>query len=152
VQALSDAHDALTPPQRLKLAEFLRSHKPPRMDGAKPFIKHMMSERVDDMLDQIHATADQRAKVTAAVEGAFATVSGSFEDHAAHMDDAIALFTDDQIDQGKLAAMQAERQAKMQKAGDAIVQALTQVHDALDAGQRQQVAAFVRSHHGHHGE
>lgn len=152
VQALSDAHDALTTAQRQKLADYLRSHQPPKMDGAKPFVKHMMAERLDDMLDQIHATADQRAKVTAAVDQAFATISANFDDHAAHFDDAIAVFTADKIDQAKLASLQAERQAKMQKVGDAIVQALTEVHDALDAGQRQEVAAFVRAHHQRHGE
>jgi len=153
VQALSDAHDALTAPQRQKLADYLRSHQPPKMDGAKPFMKHMVSERVDDMLDQIHATADQRAKVTAAVEQAFTAISGEFTDHAAHFDQAIALFTADKIDQAKLASMQADRQAKMQKVGDTVVQALTEVHDALDAGQRKQVAELVRSHHqGHHGD
>lgn len=155
VQALSDAHDALTATQRATLADFLRNHKPPKMDGAKPFMKHMVSERVDDMLEQIHATADQRAKVTAAVEPVFTAISGGIDDHFAHADEAIALFTADKIDQTKLAAMQTARQAQMQKVGDAVAQALTQVHDALDAGQRAQVAAFVRSHHsggGHHGE
>ena len=152
VQALSDAHDALTAPQRAKLADYLRSHRPPHMDGAKPFVKHMVSERVDDLLDQIHATADQRAKVTGAVERAFTAIADGMGDHAAHFDDAIAVFTADKIDQAKLAALQTERQQKMQTVGDAVVQALTEVHDALDAGQRQQVAAFVRSHHsGHHG-
>ncbi|MCU1278631.1 MAG: hypothetical protein JWM53_2177 [bacterium] len=155
VQALSDAHDTLTAPQRQKLADFLRAHRPPRMDGAKPFVKHMVSERVDDMLDQIHASADQRAKVTAAVERAFAAISDGMGDHLAHFDDAIAVFTADQIDRTKIAALQAERQQKMQTVGDAVVQALTEVHDALDASQRKQVAEFVRSHHsGHsgHGE
>jgi hypothetical protein len=155
VQALTDAHDALTAAQRQTLAAYLRSHRPPQMDGAKPFMKHMVTERVDDLLDQIHATADQRAKVTAAVERAFTAISDGMSDHAAHFDDAIGVFTADQIDQSKLAAMQGERQAKMHEAGDAVVQALTDVHDALDAGQRKQVAEFVRSHHsGHfgHGE
>ena len=153
VQALSDAHDALTSAQRAKLADFLRSHKPPKLEGAKPFVKHMVSERVDDMLDQIHATADQRTKVTGAVEQAFTAISSSFDDHGAHFDDAIAVFTADKIDATKLAALQAERQAKMQKVGDTLVQTLTSVHDALDAGQRKEVADFVRSHHqGHHGE
>ena len=152
VQALSDAHDALTSAQRQKLADFLRGHRPPRMDGAKPFVKHMVAERVDDMLEQIHATADQRAKVTAAVERTFAAISDGVADHAAHFDDAIAVFTADKIDQTRIAALQAERQAKMQAMGDAVVQALTEVHDVLDAGQRKQVAEFVRSHHsGHHG-
>ncbi len=151
VQALSDAHDALTAPQRQKLADFLRGHRPPQMDGAKPFVKHMVSERVDDVLEQIHATADQRAKVTAAVERAFTAISEGMSDHGAHFDQAIALFTADKIDPSQIAALQAERQAKMQKIGDAVVQALTDVHDALDAGQRKQVAEFVRSHHSGHG-
>lgn len=151
VQALSDAHDALTAPQRAKLADFMRANRPPQMDGAKPFMKHMVKEHVDDMLDQIHATADQRAKVTGAVERVFAAVSDGMSDHAAHFDDAIAVFTADQIDQAKIAALQAERQQKMQKVGDTIVQALTDIHDALDAGQRKQVADFVRSHHPGHG-
>jgi Spy/CpxP family protein refolding chaperone len=156
VQALSDAHDALTAPQRQQLADYLRSHKPLQQqkwaDGAKPFVRHMVAERLDDMLDQIHATADQRAKVTAAVDRAFASISANFDDHAAHFDDAVAVFTADQIDQAKLASLQAARQAKMQKVGDAIVQALTEAHDALDAGQRHEVAAFVRAHHPRHGE
>jgi periplasmic protein CpxP/Spy len=151
VQALSDAHDALTPAQRQKLATYLRANQPPRMDGAKPFVKHMMKERVDDLLDEIHATADQRAKVTAAVERAFDAVGANMGDHAAHFDEAVTIFTADNIDRAKLAALQTERQAKLQKTADATVQALGDIHDALDAGQRKQVADFVRSHHGHHG-
>ena len=122
------------------------------MDGAKPWVKHMVSERVDDMLDQIHATAAQRTTVTAAVERVFAAISDGMSDHASHFDEAIAVFTADKIDAAKIAALQAERgRHKMQKVGDTIVQALTEVHDVLDAGQRQQVADFVRSHHPGHG-
>ncbi len=151
VQALLDAHDALTSAQRAKLADFLRSHRPPQMEGAKPFMKHMVMEHVDDMLDQIHATADQRTRITADVERVFTTISDGMSDHAAHFDDAIAVFTADKIDQAKLAALQAARQDKMQKVGDTIVQALGDIHDTLDAGQRKQVADFVRSHHPGHG-
>ena len=155
VQALSDAHDALTSAQRAKLADFMRAHRPPldqkSADAAKPWLKHMVSERVDDVLDQIHATAEQRATVTAAVERVFAAISDGMSDHAAHFDEAIALFTSDKIDAAKLASLQTERQAEMQTIGDTLVQALTDVHDALDAGQRQQVADFVRSHHPGHG-
>src|SRR5439155_1373353 len=66
VQALSDAHDALTQPQRQKLADYLRAHRPPidgkSAEGMKPFFKHMITERVDDLLDDINARADQRDK------------------------------------------------------------------------------------------
>jgi Spy/CpxP family protein refolding chaperone len=151
VQALSDAHDALTAAQRAKLAAYLRANQPPKMDGAKPFMKHMVKERVDDLLDDIHASAEQRGKVTAAVERAFDAISANFGDHAAHFDEAVTIFTADTIDRGKLAALQAERQARMDKSADAIVQALGDIHDTLDAGQRKQVADFVRAHHGHGG-
>jgi Spy/CpxP family protein refolding chaperone len=147
VQALSDAHDALTAAQRQKLADFLRAHKPPKMDGAKPFFRHMVDERVDDMLDEIHARSDQRDKVHAAVARVFGAVAGEMGSHEADFDQAIAVFTADKIDAAKVAALQATRQARMEKIGDAIVQSISEIHDALDAGQRKQVADFVRSHH-----
>jgi periplasmic protein CpxP/Spy len=158
VQALSDAHDALDATQRQKLADYLRAHRPPMdaksVEGAKPWVHHMVTERVDDLLDEVHATADQRNKVRAAVERAFTAIAANMGDHAAHFDEAIAVFTADHVDASKVAALQAERQARMQKLGDVIVQALTDVHDVLDAGQRKQVADYIRSHHhgrGHGG-
>jgi hypothetical protein len=39
----------------------------------------------------------------------------------------------------------------MQQIGDTVVQALTDIHDALDAGQRKTVADFIVAHHHHHG-
>lgn len=148
LQALSDAHDALTSQQRAKLADYLRAHRPPRMDGAKPFFRHMVDERADDVLDEIHARADQRAKIKAAIGRAFDAVSGEMTGHEVDFDRAVAVFTADKVDAAQVAAMQSERQARLQRIGDTIVQSLTEIHDALDAGQRQQVAAFVRSHHG----
>jgi Spy/CpxP family protein refolding chaperone len=155
VQALTDAHDTLTAAQRQKLADYLRAHRPPvdgkSVEGMKPFAKNMLNERVDDLLDEINARADQRDKVHAAVERAFAAVAGTVGEHAAHFDEAIAVFTADQVDSGKLQALAAERQARMQQMGDALLQALSEVHDTLDAGQRKTVADFVRKHHGRHG-
>jgi periplasmic protein CpxP/Spy len=152
VQALSDAHDALTAPQRQKLADYLRANRPPRLDGARPWMKRMADERVADMLDQIHATADQRTRITAAVTRALDAVGADLGGRGEHFDEAIAVFTADRLDATKIAALEGERQARMEKAGDQVAQALTEIHDALDAGQRKQVADFVRSHHlGHRG-
>jgi Spy/CpxP family protein refolding chaperone len=150
VQALSDAHDAFTAPQRQKLADYLRAHRPPQADGMKPMFRHMIDEHVDDVLDQIHASAQQRDKVHAAVARAFDAIGSQMGDHAAHFDEAIALLTADKIDNAKIDAVRAERLAKMQRVGDAIVQALTDIHDTLDAGQRKQVADIVKSHHESH--
>jgi Spy/CpxP family protein refolding chaperone len=155
VQALSDAHDALTAEQRRKLGDYLRAHRPPfdrhNVEAMKPFAHHMVSERVDDLLDEIKARPDQRDKIHAAVERAFASVTAQLGDHAAQLDQAVTLFTADRIDNAKVAALQAERQARMQSVGDAIVQALSEVHDTLDAGQRKAVANYIRAHHRRHG-
>jgi Spy/CpxP family protein refolding chaperone len=151
VQAISDAHDALTATQRRQLADYLRAHKPPQLEGARPFFRHMMSERVDDVLDEIHATGDQRTKVHAAVERAFAAVAEGMGNHGADFDRAIGMFTTDTLDQAAVAQVRAEHQARSQKIGDAIVQALSDIHDVLDAGQRRAVADYVRAHHKRHG-
>jgi uncharacterized membrane protein len=67
------------------------------------------------------------------------------------MDQAVALFTADQLDAAQVAALRTAHEARTQQIGDAVVQALTEIHDALDAGQRKQVAAFIQAHHGPHG-
>jgi Spy/CpxP family protein refolding chaperone len=147
VQAISDAHDALTAPQRAQLVTYLKAHRPPKLDGARPWIKHMVSERVDDMLDEISATQPQRDTVHAAVQRAFDAITA--DDPTGHFDQAMDLFAADKIDQAKVAALQAQHQAKAQKMGDAIVDAITSVHDALTPAQRAKVAQIVEQHHAH---
>ena len=39
-------------------------------------------------------------------------------------------------------------EAELNRAGDAIVAAVTTAHDVLNTAQRKQLTAFVRSHHG----
>lgn len=149
VQAISDAHDALTATQRAQLVTYLKAHRPPSMDGAKPFVKHMVSERVDDMLDQINATPAQRDTTHAAVQNVFDAVAAG--DPAGHFDEAMTLFAADKLDASKIAALRAQHQAKAQKMGDAIAAAIVKVHDSLNAQQRDQVATIVKQHHGRHG-
>jgi Spy/CpxP family protein refolding chaperone len=147
VQAVSDAHDALTALQRQQLLAYAKAHRPPKMEGARPWMQHMVSERVDDLLDQINATAAQRDTTHAAVQNVFAALAG--EDPGQHFETALALFGADKIDPGKVAALQAEHQARAQKMGDAVITAITKVHDALSPAQRAQVAEIVKQHHQH---
>lgn len=149
IQAVSDSHDALTSAQRQKLATYLKSHRPAKMDGAKPWMKHMVSERVDDMLDQISATQPQRDTVNAAVQQALDAIAA--DDMAGHFAAAIDVFSSDKIDSAKVAALRADHEARAQKMGDAIADAITKVHDALTPTQRQKVAELVQAHHHGHG-
>ncbi|HEX4461755.1 MAG TPA: Spy/CpxP family protein refolding chaperone [Polyangia bacterium] len=154
VQALSDAHDALTSAQRQKLADYLRANKPQHAHANghdhAGFMTKMVNHRVDKLLDQINASTDQRTKVHAAVDKALASVQQP-GNHGADFDAAITLFTADTLDRAQVTALQAKHLAQMQSAGDAMVSALGDIHDVLDAGQRKQVADFIRAHHAGHG-
>jgi Spy/CpxP family protein refolding chaperone len=150
-QAILDARDALTPEQRQKAAEFARTQRPPMKAEHAAFIKQRIAEHVADLLDEIKATPAQRERVQAAVgevEAAFASQMG---DHGAHLERVLTLFAAPTLNPGDVQKLKDEQQARMRKLGDSIVQALTEVHDVLDAGQRQKIADFVRAHHSHHG-
>jgi periplasmic protein CpxP/Spy len=151
VQAISDAHDALTAAQRQKLAAYLRANKPAHHGGGggAPFMTKIFSHRVDTVLDQIKATTDQRTKVHAAIDKALASLSAG--DHAADFDSAVSVFTADSLDRAQVTALEAKHLAQLQQAGDAFAAALSDIHGVLDAGQRKQVADFVRAHHAGHG-
>lgn len=151
VQALSDAHDALTTAQRQQLGDYLRANKPQHLHdgGGATFMTKMVDHRVDKMLDQIKASTDQRTKVHAAVDKALASVQPG--NHGADFDAAVTLFTADTLDRGQVTALQAKHVARMQQVGDAMVAALGDIHGVLDAGQRKQVADFIRAHHAGHG-
>jgi hypothetical protein len=64
------------------------------------------------------------------------------------MQDGLILFAADKLDPQQLDAFRARLQAMHDRAGDAIVAAVTQAHDTLSAQQRRAAVAFVRAHHG----
>jgi hypothetical protein len=155
VQAVYDAHDALTAPQRQAVANYLRGLIHPRgpIDGTKQrFVRHMIQNRIDDALADVNATPDQQAKVTGAADKVIAALHDAHQDHGADVEKLLQLFVADKIDAAQLTALRAEHQAKLDKLFDAGLQAFTDVHDALDAGQRKALVEWVRQHHHHrHG-
>jgi Spy/CpxP family protein refolding chaperone len=97
-------------------------------------------------------TADQRAKIYAARDRAFAAVEAHRQTRGAHMQEALALFEADTIDPGRLAAFRSQHEAEHRQVADAISQALVEIHDVLTTTQRKAVADWVRAHRpGHRG-
>jgi uncharacterized membrane protein len=66
------------------------------------------------------------------------------------VDEALRLFESDTMDAASVAALRADAEARHRAVGDAIAQAITEIHDTLTPGQRQVVAAYVRTHHALH--
>jgi len=154
VQAAFDAHDTLTAEQRRAVADYVRANHPDKghFGGVKErFINKMVEERTNAALDAISATPQQRATVAAARDRVLSVMKDNHADHGAQLEKLLALFTADKVDSAQVDALRAEHLAKIHKVGDAIVQAVSDVHDALSASQRKALVDFVRTNHPHHG-
>jgi len=119
------------------------------MHGA--WFKEHVGEKVDDALDAAKATPAQRNAIHASLDHVFDTVAAGQEAGGRAMAGAIQLFSADKIDQAAVAQHRAQKEAQVQKIGDAVVQFVHDAHDALTAPQRQQVIAFVKQEKAEHG-
>ena len=148
--AITEAHDTLNAQQRKQVADYVRAHKPeapPKAVGE--WFKKRAFAHVNDALDQVKASQEQRTAVENALEQVWNAVKDEHEASTGHLDQALAIFQSPQIDKAQLEKLRAEHQARRQKIGDAIVQAFHDVHDALTSAQRKQLVAWVRSNHPH---
>jgi periplasmic protein CpxP/Spy len=147
VQAVSDAHDALTAPQRRLVADYARGQRPSHRGNHHGFMKRMVLNRVDEALDVAKATPPQRAAVRAAAERAIAAVMDGRpqEGPSQAFDQALSLFEADKLDHARIAQVRAEHVAHMRKTGDAILAAVQDAHAALNPAQRKAVADWIRA-------
>ena len=110
-------------------------------------MKRFVSSLIDEALAPAQITADQRTRIYAARDRAFAAMEAQRQTRGAHLDEALRLFEADTVDAGRLAAFRTQREAEHRQVADAIVQALTEVHDVLTPAQRKAVADWVRANH-----
>jgi Spy/CpxP family protein refolding chaperone len=113
-------------------------------------MKRFVSSLIDEALEPAQVTAEQRARIHAARDRAFAAVEAHRQARRSHLDEALSLFEADVVDAGRLAAFRAQREAEHRQVADAIAQALTEVHDVLTPVQRKAVADWVRAHRRGH--
>ena len=114
-------------------------------------MKRMASAMIDEALEPAQVTPEQRAKIYAARDRAFAAVEAQHQSRRAHMADALALFEADVIDPGQVAAFRAQRETEHRQVADAITQAITDAHDVLTPVQRKAVADWIRAQASRHG-
>ncbi len=152
VQALSDTHDALTAPQRAAVVDYIKAnHKGHDQPGLrKAFFKHLIDNRIDDALAAIQATPKQRQVVTDAKDRVLAAAENMHQGRGADLERALELFKADKLDTAQIDAFRGKHQAQMKTMVDTVLQAVTEVHDALNAGQRTLLTDYIRSHK-HHG-
>lgn len=113
--------------------------------GRPAMMKRMVSAMIDEALEPANVTADQRTRIYAARDRAFAALEAHRQTRGAHLQEALALFEADVVDPGRVATFRAQREAEHRQAGDAITQAFTEVHDVLTPAQRKAVADWIRA-------
>lgn len=113
------------------------------------FMRRMVTARLDAALDAAKVTDRQRQTVYAARDRVLETVAKARHGHA-DLDQALALFEQNDLDRDQLHALRQGREADLQRIGDAIEQALADVHNVLTPAQRKILAEQVRSHRMRH--
>ena len=114
--------------------------------GGPAMMKRMVAAAIDEALEPAKLTPDQRAKIYATRDRAFAAIQAQHQTRRARMEQALAIFEADTIDPAQLAALAAQREAEQRQIADAITQSITEVHDVLTPVQRRAVADWLRTH------
>ena len=114
-------------------------------------MKRMATAMIDEALEPAQVTPEQRTKIYAARDRAFAAVEAQHQTRQSYMAEALALFEADTVDAGRLATFRAQHEAEHRQVADVIAQSLTEVHDVLTPVQRRAVADWIRTHHPGHG-
>jgi Spy/CpxP family protein refolding chaperone len=107
------------------------------------FMQARIDAHIDDALDAIKATPEQRRAINAAKDH---LIDVFHEQHQSHpFKQAAAILSADKLDQAKIAELRAAHEANAKKIGDAVVQTFYDLHDALTATQRQALITYVRN-------
>ena len=109
-------------------------------------MKRMISAALDEALDQAAVTAEQRTAIYASRDRVFAAMEAQRPDRGAQREQVLALFEGDRLDATQLQAVHAQMAQRRQAIGDAITQAIVEIHDTLTPAQRQIVASYARTH------
>jgi Spy/CpxP family protein refolding chaperone len=109
------------------------------------FFKRHVNAKIEGALDAAKASAEQRATIEKARDRVFSTIEASHASKQAHMGKVLQLFEADQIDPAQVKAVRAEYDAAAKANAEAILQALTETHQALQPAQRKAVVEYARA-------
>lgn len=128
------------------LAGFACAHHGHPHDPAQ--IASMVNARVDDALDDLDATPDQRTKIHAIADRMLAAAQGAHASHAADRATVLAEWKADAPDRAKLHALVDARVDELRTLAHQAVDAGVDAHDVLTPAQREKVAKKAERWHG----
>ena len=107
----------------------------------------MVNARVDDLLDDVDATPDQRTKIHAIADGLLASAKDAHADHEQVKATLLAEWRADPIDRAKLHALVDARADALRKLAHQAVDAGADAHDVLTPAQREKLAKKAERWH-----
>ena len=110
-------------------------------------VQKMVNARVDDLLDDVDATPDQRTKIHALADGLMASAKEAHAGHDAARQTVLAEWKADQADRAKLHALVDARVDEFRKLAHQAVDAGVDAHDVLTPAQREKLAKKAERWH-----
>lgn len=115
-----------------------------RHGGREAMMTRFVSSVIDEALEEAKVTDQQRAAVHAARDRVFDALREGHATRRDHLERALALFEADQVDEGQVAALHREAEARRERVADAVHQAIREAHAVLTPEQRKAVADYLR--------
>jgi Spy/CpxP family protein refolding chaperone len=113
----------------------------------RPVMARVATALVDDALDHVAATPEQRAVAHQARERVFAVAEEHHQSRGARLETLLALFESDRMSEEQVGAVRRSIEADHAKMADAISASLVEVHDTLTPEQRKALVEYVKAHH-----
>jgi hypothetical protein len=150
-QAFCEVHDALSRDQRQQVVDYARGKaegKNMRSFKAK-LVSGLVSAQIEDTLDQLVATDEERKVAHAARDEVLAAVT----ELQAHQESSVAqlssLFSSEKVDKAAINRFQTEKEADLRTLTNVIQHAIVSLHDTLSPAHRQKLVEIVRARRAH---
>jgi periplasmic protein CpxP/Spy len=109
-------------------------------------MEKMVTSRVDDALDDLKATPEQRQKITAVKDRLLASARSLRADHRATVKEALGLWEASSFDRARALALVDARIDAMRAMAHEVVDAAAEIHSTLTPEQRAEVARRLHRH------
>lgn len=113
--------------------------------------KRFAAAKIDEVLDELRVTEEQRASIHATRDRLFAALEEARPDREVRFEELKALFQEDDLDLREVEALKAAHRDRMRKLEEAVSQAFVEVHATLTPEQRKQLVSKAERFQGRFG-
>lgn len=114
--------------------------------------KKFASAKIDEVLEDLEVTSDQRTQIYATRDKLFVAIEEAKPDKSEKFDQITALFEKNDLDPREVEALKQEHRDKITKLEDAVSEAVVELHSTLTPEQRKQLVTKAKKLHDRFGD